>query len=215
LINQGEIMKQWKFAAPFVSLLAAGCGLGGNIYPMAPQQAYDTLVAAHIEPSGNGPFFRLETSVSGDGSSKVYWHGTGSMSAVDCEAELAPEGADKTRVMAHCTGASASDGAAAGMMLGMTRNRLIEHIDATLRGRAFDPRLALGSTAGAWPKDPQQPDGSYGAAVGEALKMDRDMHKAISEMDNMAAEDEARRAERRANGDVNFKPGQPMIDPSK
>ena len=45
--------------------------------------------------------------------------------------------------------------------------------------------------------------------------MDRDMHKAISEMDNMADQMEAERAAKRANGDVNFKPGQPMIDPSK
>jgi hypothetical protein len=45
--------------------------------------------------------------------------------------------------------------------------------------------------------------------------MDRDMRKDLSEMQNMADEMEAQREAKRANGDVNFKPGQPMIDPSK
>lgn len=203
-------MKQWKFAVPLVSLLAAGCNLGGNVYPMAPQQAYDMLVAAPIERSGKGPFGTLDISAGGDGSGTIHW-GNGSVTL--CEADITPEGPDKSRIMAYC--GAGGEGAAAGIAQGLRRKALIEHIDSVLRGRAYNPRLAYGATAGSWPDDPRQADSSYGAAATEALKMDRDMHKAISEMDNMADDMEAQRVAKRANGDVNFKPGQPMIDPSK
>ena len=210
MTNQGDLMKQMKFAMPFVGLLASSCGLGGNVYPMTPQQAYEKLVNAPIERSGKGPFGTMDISASGDGSSTIHW-GNGSYNI--CEANLAPEGTDKTRITAYCGGGG--EGAAAGIEQGLRRKALIELIDSTLRDRPFDRMLAYGSTAGSWPDDPRQADSSYGAAATEALKMDRDMHKDIAEMEKAAAEDEARQAERRANGNVNFKPGEPMITPSK
>ena len=190
--------------------LAAACDFKGNVYPMTPQQAYDKLVAAPIERSGKGPFGTMDISASGDGNGTVRW-GNGYVTL--CEANITPEGADKSRIMAYC--GAGGEGAAAGISQGLERKALIEHIDAALRGRPYDPKLAYGTTAGLWPDDPRQADASFGAAAGEALKMDRDMHKAISDMDNMSDEMEAQREARRANGDVNFKPGQPMIDPSK
>ena len=202
-------MKQYKFAMPFVSLLAAGCGLGGNVYPMAPQEAYEKLINAPIERSGQGPFGTMEISASGDGSSNIHW-GNGSFNI--CEANLAPEGADKTRITAYCGGGG--EGAAAGMEQGLRRKALIELIDSTLRGRPFDRMLAYGTTAGSWPDDPRQADSSYAGAATEALKMDRDMHKDLAEMEKEQAQQDQESAARRANGNVNFKPGEPMVNPS-
>ena len=100
----------------------------------------------------------------------------------------APEGADKSRVMAYCNdGGSMSDGAAAGMVSGMQRKALIEHIDATLLKCPFDVKLAQGPTASGWPSDARQPDGSLGTATGEALKMERDMHKMMRQAESEMA----------------------------
>jgi hypothetical protein len=207
-------MKFKLIAAPLLCLMVAGCDLKGNVYPMAPQQAYDKLVSTPIEPSGKGPFGRLETSVSGDGSSTVTWESNGTFAAVKCEANIVPEGTDKSRINAYCGGGSMSDGAASGMAQGLMRKALIEHIDSTLRGRAYNPELAYGATAGLWPDDPRQADGSYATAATEALKMDRDMHKAIAEAEKASEEDDREREARLANGNVNFKPGQPMVNPN-
>jgi hypothetical protein len=196
---------------PAVSLLAAACDFKGNVYPMTPQQAYDKLVAAPVERSGKGPFGMLEISAGGDGNGTVRW--STSSGTTMCEANITPEGADKSRIMAYC--GAGGEGAAAGMTQALHRKAILEHIDATLRGRPYDPKLAYGTTAGLWPDDPRQADGSIGVAATDALKMERDMRKDMSEMQNVADEMEAQREAKRANGDVNFKPGQPMIDPSK
>ena len=199
------------FLVPAVSLLAAACDFKGNVYPMTPQQAYDKLVAAPIERSGKGPFGTMDISASGDGSGTVRW---GNGYTTMCEANITPEGTDKSRIMAYC--GAGGEGAAAGMTQALHRKMIIEHIDSALRGRPYDPKLAYGgTTAGLWPDDPRQADGSLGTAAGEALKMERDMRKDMAELDNMADQMEAERAAKRANGDVNFKPGQPMINPSK
>jgi hypothetical protein len=198
------------FIVPAVSLLAAACDFKGNLYPMTPQQAYDKLVSAPIERSGKGPFGTMDISASGDGSNTVRW-GNGFVTM--CEANITPEGTDKSRIMAYC--GAGGEGAAAGMTQALYRKAIIEHIDSTLRGRPYDRKLAYGTTAGLWPDDPRQANGSIGVAAGEALKMERDMRKDMAEMDKMADQMEAERAAKRANGDVNFKPGQPMINPSK
>ena len=207
-------MKLRMLGAPLAALLVAGC-VQGNLYRMTVEQAYAKLVAAPVLPSGSGVFGRLETSISGDGSSKVYWNASGgTFATASCEANIAPEGADKSRITAFCGGASASDGAAGGMVQNMHRKAIIEHIDATLRGRAYDPRLAQGATAGGWPDDPRQADASYATAVGGALKMERDIKRDIAEMEKAGAEMNAAVEAARVNADVNFTPGQPMITPS-
>jgi hypothetical protein len=192
-----------------LGLLTAACGQG-NIYSVTPQEAYDKLVAAPVTPSGKGPFGMLDVSAHGDGANTVRW--TSDFGPPLCEANITPEGAAKSKIMVYCGGGG--EGAATGMMQAMHRNAIIEHIDATLSGRAYDPQLALGSTAGSWPDDPRQADGSYGAAVGSALKMQRDTEREIQDMDRQAQLDrDEEAAHRRAQG-VNFKPGEPMVDPS-
>lgn len=214
MITKGDSMKYKMIAAPMLCLVVAGCDLGGNVYPMTQQQAYDKLVSTPIEPSGKGVFGRLDTSVSGDGSSKVTWQASGTFASIECEADIAPEGADKSRINAYCGGSSPSDGAAAGIAMGLNRKALIEHIDSTLRGRPYDPERAYGATAGTWPDDPRQADSSYAGAATEALKMDRDMHKAIAEADEMQEQERQERESQHANGNVNFKPGEPMVNPT-
>jgi hypothetical protein len=207
-------MKLKMAGVPFAAMLVAGCGQG-NLYPLPVEQAYALLRAAPVVPGGQGVFGRLETTVSGDGTSKIYWNATGgTFASATCEANITPEGADKSRISAFCGGASASDGAAGGMVESMHRKAIIEHIDATLRGRTYDPRLAQGSTAGSWPDDPRQADGSYATAVGGALKMERDMKRDIAEMEKSQAEMDAASETARVNQGVNFTPGQPMINPS-
>ena len=202
-------MKHWKFAMPFASLLAAGCDLGGNIYSMASQQAYDKLVAAPVSWDGKGPFGKLDVSPGGDGNGTVRW--SSSYGTRFCEANIVPEGIDKSRINVFCDGPG--EGAATGMMQAMYRSAIIEHIDATLKGRPYDPYKARGETASRWPKDPRQADGSIGAAAGEALKMDRDMHKMQQEMEAESAADSEREAQERVNAGVNFRPGEPMVNP--
>lgn len=197
-----------------LGLLTAACGQG-NLYPMPVDQAYTKLVDAKMKRSGKeGPFYMLPISVSGDGTSTVRWKHAESGTQM-CEANITPEG-DKSRITAYC--GAGGEGAAAGMTQAMTRSALIEHIDATLRGRAYDQRLASGSTAASWPKDERQADGSMGAAMGEALKMERDMKRDIKEMEKAQAESDAEAAVRaeqaRAHQGVTFEPGKPMVKTS-
>ena len=195
---------------PAMSLLAAACDFKGNVYPMTPQQAYDKLVAAPIERSGKGPFGTMDISASGDGNGTVRW-GNGYVTL--CEANITPEGADRSRIMAYC--GAGGEGAAAGISQGLERKALIEHIDAALRGRPLRPQARLWHDGG--PVAGRSEAGRRQLWSGGRRSAENGPRHAQgdSDMDNMAAEDEARREARRANGDVNFKPGQPMIDPSK
>ena len=142
-------------------------------YVMPVQNAYAKLSSVKITPSSkDGMMFSLKTDVTGNGSDKVVWSAGGSMASFRCELGLAPveKKPDQTHVTVNCNGGSASDGAAAGMVHNMMRNRVIEMVDATLNDRPFDAYRAKGETASRWPGDGV--DGSLGTAVGEALKMD-------------------------------------------
>lgn len=209
----GTEMKTKLFCVTALGLLTTACGQG-NLYPMPADQAYAKLVDAKIERSGKGPFGTLAIAAVGDGSGTIkYMVSDAGMKM--CEANIAAEG-DKSRITAFCD--RGGEGAAAGMTQNLMRSRLIEHIDATLKGREFDPRLALGSTAGSWPKDPRQPNGSIGAAATEALKMERDMKRDLKEMEEAQAVSDAEAAERakqaEAHKGVTFQPGKPMIQTS-
>ncbi len=207
-------MKTKLLGLTALALVTSACGRG-NLYPMAPDQAYSKLVAAKIAPSGTGPFGRLPISVGGDGTSTVRWSVADAGVAM-CQANITPEG-DKSRIMAFCD--KGGEGAAAGMMQNMMRSRLIEHIDATLRDRAYDPKLATGSTASAWPEDERQADASLGGAMGEALKMERDMKKMQKDADQWEEQERADAAAKlevaKAHEGVTFEAGKPMVDTSK
>ncbi len=184
----------------------------GNVYAMTPAEVYATLRAAKVEKGNGAPFGNLETTVSGNGENVVYWNASGSHAMRHCEANIAPEGAEKSRLTAFCGGGGAGEGAAAGMVSGMARRALIEHIDAALEKRPFDVQLAQGSTASGWPSDARQADGSYGSAVGDALKMEREMHKMARDMEKSDDEYADAAANARAHAGVQFQAGQPMVN---
>ena len=183
-----------------------------NVYAMTPAEAYAALRAAPVQKGSGTPFGNLETSVSGNGDTIIYWNASGSHAAKHCEATITPEGSDKSRLTAFCNGGGAGDGAAAGLVSGMDRKALIEHIDATLDKRPFDVRLAQGSTASGWPSDARQPDGSYGTMVGDALKMEREINQMNRDMKQYEAKADAEMAYARAHSGVQFQPGKPMVN---
>ena len=200
-------MKYLLLGAAFAGILGyAWFGRGEpNVYAMTPTQVYAALRAAPLEQGNGMPFGNLDTSVSGNGENVVYWNASGSHAAKHCEANITPEGTDQSRITAFCGGGGAGDGAAAGMVSAMDRKALIEHIDAALDKRPYDVRLAQGSTASGWPSDARQADGSLGTAMGDALKMDRDMQKMINEAEGGMATAQAQRG-------VQFQPGKPMVN---
>lgn len=213
--EQGDQMKTKLFGVIALGLLTAACGQG-NLYPMPADQAYAKLVEAKIKPSGKTPpFYKLPIAVRGDGAGTVRWVAA-EAGVTMCEATITAEGADKSRVAAYC--GAGGEGAAAGITQNMNRNALIEHIDATLRGRPFDPQLAMGSTAAGWPKDERQADASMGGAMGEALKMERDIKRDIADMEKADAQDRAeaeqRRAEIEGRGGADYDPTKPAVDVS-
>ena len=208
-------MKYRVIVVSALAVLMAACG-PGNVYKMTTQEAYDKLVAAPVDHTPKGPFGVHEVVAGGDGSTTVHWSAAGGFGGNLCEANLSPEGADKTKVMVYCGGGG--EGAAAGMMQNMYRNAIIEHIDATLKGRAYEYQAAQGSTASSWPNDPRQADASMAGAAVDALKMEHEMRQDMKNYERDAEQDRLEQeAKRRAAGDpnVNFKPGEPMIDPSR
>jgi len=212
-------MKYLLLAAAFLGVIGyAWFGRAeANVYAMAPAEAYAKLRATPIQADGKSAFGRLSYAISGNGDSKIYWNGSGgTFASSHCEADITPEGTDKSRIMAFCNGGSISDGAAGGMVSGMQRKALIEHIDAALTGRAFDVKLAQGSTASGWPSDANQPDGSYGTAVAGAMTMERDMKRDIAQMERdiekAQVKQQAEAAYKGAHAGVQFKAGKPMVD---
>ena len=142
----------------------------------------------------------------------IYWNASGSHAAIHCEATITAEGTDQSRLTAFCGGGGAGNGAAGGMFSAMNRKALIEHIDATLDKRAYDARLAMGSTAAGWPSDARQADGSLGTAMGDALKMEQEIKQLDRETDNFDAKLAEQTANARAHSGVQFQPGKPMVN---
>jgi hypothetical protein len=205
-------MKAFLLGGAMLAVLGyAWFGRGdANVYSMPPAEVYAKLASAKIQADGKTAFGRLDYSVSGNGESKLYWNGSGgTFASSHCEAEITPEGSSKSRIMAFCNGGSLSDGAATGMVSGMQRKALIEHIDATLKGRPFDNRRAQGETASLWPSDSHQPDGSYGTAVAGALKMERETKDMLRDMEK---EQKLHEEQVAAHKGVTFQPGKPMVD---
>lgn len=209
-MRMGVAMKYLLLAGAFFGVIGYAWMSSGdpNVYPMAQADVYAKLTSAKVQKGNSGVFGNLDTSVSGNGDSKVYWNASGTFSSNHCEAEITPEGAAKSRIMAFCQGGGASDGAAAGMLMGMHRRALIEHIDAALKGRAYDNYKSKGETAARWPSDARQPDGSMGTAVAGALQMDRDMHKMQAEY---AKESKIRDAQD-AVASSQYQSTKPMVD---
>jgi hypothetical protein len=182
-----------------------------NVYPMSVQDTYSKLTGTKIESDYSGVLGKRDISISGNGENVVYWRASGAHATTRCQADLTPEGSSSTRINAYCDGGSLPSGAAAGMLHGMMRQRIIEHIDATLTDRPFDKNRARGQTAGLWPKDVRQPDASLGTAVNDAIKMDRDMKKMIGDIEKTGREMKLRQ-EMEYRSQSTRAATQPMVD---
>ena len=116
----------------------------------------------------------LETETSGKRNESVECAAKGSHASLRCVVSLTPLEAERTRIDVSCKGGAAGAGAAAGLLVNMIRNRVIELVDATLKDRAFDPQKADGETAFFWPKDVVD-HGNLATAAAKALEMNREM----------------------------------------
>jgi len=178
-----------------------------DIYSMPVAEAYRKLSAIQFEPMSEGQkVLHTERSITGDGPGKLIWSEHGDMAALQCELALAPLPKDtgKTHVTVTCEGGGVGDGAAAGIVHNMQRSRVIEHVDAALTGRPFDPKRA-GATASRWPGDGV--DGSLATAASKAIQMDAEAHK----MQEEAAQEQARA---QAQAPI-FQPGPQTPTPSR
>jgi hypothetical protein len=157
-----------------------------NVFNMSAADAYRTIRSTKVEPSGTGPFGRLETVVSGDGSKVVTFSASGSHASVYCTATVTPEG-DKARVDASCGGGGPSSGAAAGLEANLRRHAFIELLDSRLTDRAYDVERARGATAARWPKDVVD-HGNYFDAVSKANKMNAETQQMVADVDSAPSE---------------------------
>ena len=170
---RGNKTKVVVLCAAAISL--AGCdALTGkaDVYKMPVARAYHKLLNVEITPSGKGPFGRLEIETTGKRNELVEWTVKRSRMDPVCTASFKAVDAEQTRVAVSCRG---GDGPADGIMAKLIRTRVIEHVDATLKGRPFDHKKADdGSTAAMWPKDVID-HGSLGTAATKALEMESRM----------------------------------------
>jgi hypothetical protein len=148
-----------------------------DVYPIPMSEAYTKLVHVDFgEMSEGEKVLDTTKTAKGNGKNKVTWIRKGDMSYQECALELAPlsDDAAQTHITVTCQGGGAGDGAAAGMVHNLMRDRVIERVDATLSNRPYDKDRAS-ATASRWPSDGV--DGSLATAQAEALRMDSEMHK--------------------------------------
>ena len=170
-----------------VVLFAAAISLAGcdaltgkaDVYKMPVARAYHKLLNVAITPGGKGPFGRLEIDTTGKRNELVEWTVKGSRAEPLCVATFKSLEAEQTRVAVSCKG---GDGPADGIAAQLIRSRVIEHVDATLKGRPFDHKKAEdGSTAAMWPKDVID-HSNLGTAATKALEMERKMAEDLQRM---------------------------------
>ncbi len=147
----------------------------GHVYNMSVAEAQKKLATTKMVPSGKRPpFYMLDVKISKPNSSSVKWSASGSHAAYECTAKITPEGEAQVRVYESCDGGSPADGAAASTTLEMTQIGMREHVDSTLRDRAFNSAGVEAATVGAvmanLPK--MQHD---------ALQMDAEMRREMNE----------------------------------
>ena len=177
----GNGMRVFVVCAAAISL--AGCDdlvQKPYVYRMPVATAHQKLMTAAVKPSGKGPFGRLEIETSGKKNELVEWSIKGSLTGALCNASLKPQG-EQTRIDVSCKNRGGAEG---GIVATLTRNRVIELVDATLRNRPYDPKSAEdGAMAARWPKDVID-HGTLATAAGKALEMERQMALELQQMRN-------------------------------
>ncbi len=170
-------------------LTLAGCNgaLGRpDVYNIAPSQAYQLLTNVDLARTSDRPFGAMKVTITGEPDKSVTWTGEW----IVCTIGIAPVESTKSQISVSCNGGENERGVE-GMIVTNTRLEVIEQIDAVLKQRPYDKRLADGTTAFGWPADP-----AHHAGMSEARS------DALGTMSNIAAQDEAlekEAAQRKAN----------------
>jgi hypothetical protein len=123
-----------------------------DVYQMPLATVYDKLTHANVSGGDHGIFHQGVPTITGNGTDQVTWMGR----STTCTLKLSALDANSTKVAASCGKSdSSADGAdVLSWSSGQLRNRVIEAVDATLTGRAYDPdRAEEGQTAANWPAD--------------------------------------------------------------
>jgi hypothetical protein len=154
-----------------------------NVYPLSFKDTYAKLRKSTVEETEGSKAAGVTTTISGDPNKYVMWSTRGSHVALDCKAHLIAVDANTTKIIPECEGGSASDGAAAGMVMNMSVNAFIERIDSVMTDRPYDKKLAMGSTAASWPKQ-EIANADLFSAQNEALKMQAEMQAQMAEMES-------------------------------
>lgn len=171
------------------AMLLAGCGAADE-YAIPRKEVYLRLARIQMEPSPQAPFGNRPMDVRGNGLNRITFGADEDAPGFGCIADLAEPAPGRTKIKLTCHGA-AGEGASDGMAHSMMRNSLIELIDASIDGRAYQPGYAAATAAG-WPGDGN--DGSYAGMVASAIKMDADIKRDIRESEMRERESAADRA---------------------
>lgn len=177
-----------QVAALGAAIALAGCSwLAGpaDEYQIPADEAAAKLSAVSIDGSKRSFYGTMGITASKVHPREVKWVSSNGTAYYECLLGLAPVGEQHTvtKVTVKCGGGGAGDGAAAGMTHNMFRNRLIELVDATLRGQPIEKSKGIASR---WPGDGV--DGSPIKAAGTAIKMDQDMRDALREAEEQQAD---------------------------
>ena len=163
-------------ALPLILGVASCNGMIGkpDVYDVTPAQAYQLLSNVDFDRKESRPFGHMKVTVTGEPEKSVTW----TAEWIVCKLGITPVESAKSQISVSCSGGENERGVD-GMLVSNSRLEVIEQIDATLKQRPYDPKLADGSTAFGWPADTVHHDG-MAEAKGEAL----------GTMSNMAAQDD-------------------------
>ncbi len=141
-----------------------------NVYAFSVADAQNRLMTASLV-KGEGPFGRLDVTVSKPTANHVRWMASGAHASAYCDATIEAVEDKKVRVTNSCIGGSgASDGAAAGTVDEMQRVRFNEFVDSTLDGRPYDKEKIKAAMMAVSAKN-------MPSMMAGAIKMDMDMRK--------------------------------------
>ena len=169
-------------------VVAATAALLLNACSDSPTGSYalssDDAVAKLLEADPRVVFMGSEkAAVSSRASNVVIWTAIDDHLAVQCTATVKETGENQSTVETGCTGASPSDGAAAGMSSDLMKVFLDEHVASTLLGRPFNARkVEMAGVAAVAKNLPAMQQG--------ALQMDADAKAARAEFADMADVDQ-------------------------
>jgi hypothetical protein len=175
-------------AALGAAIALTGCNwLAGpaDEYQLTADEALAKLSAVSIDGAKRSFYGTMGITASKVHPRQVKWVSSNGTAYYECLLGLAPVGDQQTatKVTVKCNGGGAGDGAAAGMTHNMFRNRLIELVDATLRGQPIEKSKGIASR---WPGDGV--DGSPIKAAGAAIKMDQEMRDSLAEAEERQAD---------------------------